>query len=111
MSNDEVKQNWSLDIGHWSFDGLTRSFASQPMLPFPLPFSRPSFLYLLVLLPAFGLAAIVAARRRRAALARIGRPETVTGLSSLRPGKRRRSRLLLFAGLAVLIVAVAGPRW
>jgi Ca-activated chloride channel family protein len=81
------------------------------MLPFPLPFARPSFLYLLVLVPAFGLMAIIAFRRRRAALARVGRPETVTGLSSLRPGTRRRSRLLLFAGLTALILAVAGPRW
>jgi Ca-activated chloride channel family protein len=81
------------------------------MLPFPLPFARPSFLYLLVLIPAFGLMAIVAARRRRTALARLGRPETVTGLSSLRPGSRRRSRLLLFLGLVGLILAVAGPRW
>lgn len=77
----------------------------------PLPFARPSFLYLLVGLLAFGAVAIVAARRRRAALARLGRPEVVAGLSSMRPGVRRRSRLLLFAGLAALILAVAGPRW
>jgi Ca-activated chloride channel family protein len=81
------------------------------MLPFPLPFGRPSFLYLLVLIPVFGLMAIISARRRRAALARLGRPETVTGLSSLRPGGRRRSRLLMFGGLIALILAVAGPRW
>jgi Ca-activated chloride channel homolog len=81
------------------------------MLPFPLPFARPSFLYLLAVLPVLGLMAIVAARRRRAALARLGRPETVGGLSSLRPGSRRRSRLLLFVGLLGLILAVAGPRW
>jgi Ca-activated chloride channel homolog len=81
------------------------------MLPFPLPFARPSFLYLLAVLPVLGLMAIVAARRRRSALARLGRPETVGGLSSLRPGSRRRSRLLLFLGLLGLILAVAGPRW
>jgi Ca-activated chloride channel family protein len=81
------------------------------MLPFPLPFARPSFLYLLAVLPVLGLIAIVAARRRRSALARLGRPETVGGLSSLRPGSRRRSRLLLFLGLLGLILAVAGPRW
>src|SRR4051812_19847319 len=81
-------------------------------MSFPdLPFARPSFLYLLVGVLVFGAMAIVAARRRKAGLARLGRPETVTGLSSMRPGVRRRSRLLLFAGLASLIVAVAGPRW
>jgi len=81
------------------------------MLPFSLPFARPSFLYLLAVLPLLGLVAIIAARRRRAAMARLGRPETVGGLSSLRPGSRRRSRLLLFVGLLGLILAVAGPRW
>jgi Ca-activated chloride channel family protein len=81
------------------------------MLPFPLPFARPFVLYLLLLLPVMGVLAIVAARRRKAALARIGRPETVGGLSSLRPGKRRQARLLLFVGVATLIVAGAGPRW
>jgi Ca-activated chloride channel family protein len=81
------------------------------MFSLPLSFARPSFLYLLILLPVLGTMAIVAARRRRAALARLGRPETVGGLSSLRPGSRRRSRLLVFAGLAALSLAVAGPRW
>ena len=81
------------------------------MFSLPLSFARPSYLYLLILLPVLGTIAIVAARRRRAALARIGRPETVGGLSSLRPGARRRSRLLVFVGLAALVLAVAGPRW
>jgi Ca-activated chloride channel homolog len=81
------------------------------MLPFSIPFARPSLLYLLVLLPVLGAISIIAFRRRRAALARLGRIETVTGLSSLRPGSRRRSRLLVFAGLAGLILAAAGPRW
>jgi len=77
----------------------------------PLPFARPSFLYLLPVVLVLAVLAIVAARRRRAALGRLGRPETVTGLSSLRPGSRRRSRLLMFVGLLALAVAVAGPRW
>src|SRR3954449_4287169 len=81
------------------------------MFSLPLSFARPSFLYLLILLPVLGAMAIIAARRRRTALARLGRPETVTGLSSLRPGSRRRSRLLVFLGLVGLILAVAGPRW
>jgi Ca-activated chloride channel family protein len=81
------------------------------MLPFPLPFARPEVLYLLVLLPVFGLVAIIAGRRRKAALARLGRPETVASLSTLRFGSRRRSRLILFGGLICLIVAGAGPRW
>jgi Ca-activated chloride channel family protein len=81
------------------------------MLPFPLPFARPEYLWLLLLLPIFGLMAIVAARRRRTAMTRLGRPETVMGLSSLRTGSRRRARLLMFAGLVCLIAAFAGPRW
>jgi len=81
------------------------------MLPFSLPFARPEYLYLLVLLPAFGILSIVVSRKRKASLAQFGRPETVAGLSSLRPGSRRRARLLLFAGLISLIVATAGPHW
>lgn len=81
------------------------------MLPFPLPFARPMMLYLLVLIPVLGILAIVATRRRRLALAKFGRPETITSLSSLRPGSRRRSRLLLFVALSCLILAFAGPRW
>jgi Ca-activated chloride channel family protein len=77
----------------------------------PLPFARPSFLYLLLVVLVLAVLAIVAGRRRRAALGRIGRPETVSGLSSLRPGSRRRARLLLFVGLVALAAAVAGPRW
>jgi Ca-activated chloride channel homolog len=81
------------------------------MYSLPLSFARPSYLYLLILLPLLGVMAIVATRRRRAAMLRLGRTETVTNLSSLRPGSRRRSRLLLFVGVAALIGAVAGPRW
>jgi Ca-activated chloride channel family protein len=81
------------------------------MFSLSLSFARPSFLYLLILVPVLGAMAIVAARRRRAALARVGRPETVSGLSSLRPGTRRRSRLFVFAGLTGMILAVSGPRW
>lgn len=81
------------------------------MLPFSLPFARPEHLFLLVLLPAFGVLSIVASRKRNGSLTRFGRLETVSGLSSLRPGTRRRARLLLFAGLAALIAAAAGPRW
>ncbi len=76
-----------------------------------LSFARPSFLYLVVLVLGFGVMAIVAARRRRAALARLGRPETVLGLSSFRASIRRRSRFLLFLGLTALAGGIAGPRW
>lgn len=81
------------------------------MLPSSVSFARPSFLYLLVLVLVLGALAIVAARRRRAALSRFGRPHAVAVISSLRRGERRRSRIALFFGLIALIVAVAGPRW
>jgi Ca-activated chloride channel family protein len=80
------------------------------MLP-SLPFARPTLLLLLTVLPVLGVLAIVASRRRRAALARFGSPETVNTLSTLRRGSRRRARLLIFAGLASLIVGAAGVRW
>ena len=82
------------------------------MFSLPLSFARPSFLYLLILLPVLGAMAIVAdpaaaggpgparaAGDGRRACRRCGR------------ASRRRSRLLLFAGLVGLILAVAGPRW
>jgi Ca-activated chloride channel homolog len=44
-------------------------------------------------------------------LRRLGRPEAVTALSSLKPGRRGRSRVLLLGAIASLTIAVAGPRW
>ena len=77
-------------------------------------FDHPLLLALAILLPAIGVALVVAGtRRRRARLARLGTPAMIARLApaaSLSGGSRRRAALLggtlLFAG-----VAFAGPRW
>ena len=76
-----------------------------------LSFARTSQLYWLVLVLVLGALAIDAGRRRRAIVAAFGRTETVAGLSSLRPPRRRQARISLFAAIALLAVAAAGPRW
>lgn len=81
------------------------------MIPHTLPFARPTLLVLLAVIPVMGVLAAVAAHRRRAFLTQFGVPQTVLGLSTLKPRARRRSRLLLYAGLTSLIVAASGPRW
>ena len=74
-------------------------------------FARPDALWLLLLLPLLALLNYWAARRRRSALAVIGRPGAVAGqLTHPRPARR-------WAGLAyplawvLLVLGVAGPRW
>jgi Ca-activated chloride channel family protein len=74
-------------------------------------FAYPLFLILLSLLPLLGTLAILAARRRRRILARFGAPSVVKGLA-LKHGRAQVLRALgLASGLALLIVAIAGPQW
>jgi Ca-activated chloride channel family protein len=74
-------------------------------------FARPAALWLLLLIPLLGLLNRWAARRRRQAVAAIGRPAAVAGqLTHPRPG---RAWLGLAYPLAwvLLVLGVAGPRW
>jgi Ca-activated chloride channel family protein len=77
-------------------------------LPFTL--ARPEALFLLALVPALVVLAFASGRRRRAALARFGRPEALAALSTLRPRRRGRARLCLLGAVLLLAVALAGPR-
>src|SRR5579883_624378 len=78
-------------------------------------FALPSALWLLLLLPLMGLLNYWSARRRRAALASIGRPAAVAG--QLTHPQTRSSWVRRWLGLAYplawvsLVVGVAGPRW
>jgi Ca-activated chloride channel family protein len=78
-------------------------------------FARAVALWLLLLLPLLGLLNYWAERRRRAALATIGRPAAVAGQLTHPEGRVGRARRWL--GLAyplawiALVLGVAGPRW
>src|SRR5437016_3625180 len=76
-----------------------------------LRFARPGLLWLLLVLPVFVGVNRWAARRRRAAVARIGRPAAVAG--QLTHPVSRRQWLGVFYPLAwvLLVLGVAGPRW
>lgn len=77
-----------------------------------MDFARPSYLYLLCLIPLVTLFLGWAASRRRKALARWGQPALVVALAPSVSRRRRRWKTLLwFAALIALIVALARPRW
>ncbi|AWM35803.1 von Willebrand factor type A domain protein [Gemmata obscuriglobus] len=72
---------------------------------------RPAALWLLALLPLLALLNRYAARRRRAALAGVGRPAALTGqLTHPRP-RRRWAGLTYPLAWLLLVVGLAGPRW
>jgi Ca-activated chloride channel family protein len=74
-------------------------------------FANPAALYLLAILPVLMLLGYLATRKRRQSLARLGSVPAVQALTSARRGRRALRGLCLFAGICVLIVAVAGPQW
>lgn len=73
--------------------------------------ARADALWLFLLLPLLGLLNRFAARRRKAAVAAIGRPAAVSGqLTHPRPARRWLGAAYPLAW-ALLILGVAGPRW
>jgi Ca-activated chloride channel family protein len=78
-----------------------------------MTFANPIFLYgLFILLPMLALFVLWAARRRQAALARLGNPTLVQRLSSSVNWRGRRWRTLLwFVALTFLMIALARPQW
>jgi Ca-activated chloride channel family protein len=74
-------------------------------------FARPGLLWLSLVPVALSVVAFLAARRRRNALARVGRPAAVFGLLTrpARPG--RLGRLALFLAWTLFVLGAAGPRW
>ncbi|MBA4188590.1 MAG: hypothetical protein C0467_11370 [Planctomycetaceae bacterium] len=72
-----------------------------------LRFARPELLWLLLLLPVFAILNRWAARRRRAAIAKIGKPNTIAGQFTRQATRNRWFGL----AWAFLILGVAGPLW
>lgn len=73
-------------------------------------FAAPQALWLFALLPVFGLLDVWAARRRRQALAALGRPASLAAQFT-RPRSGWGSALGLWVAWALLILGIAGPRW
>jgi Ca-activated chloride channel family protein len=77
-----------------------------------MDFARPTYLYLLILVPLAAMLLAWAARRRRADVARLGTPALIAALSaSVSLTRRRWKTALWFLALIALIVALARPRW
>src|SRR4051794_801848 len=74
-------------------------------------FARPGLLWLLLLAPVLALVDRWAARRRRAAVSRIGRPAAVAGQLTGPTGRRRWSGLAYSLGWVALVLGAGGPRW
>jgi Ca-activated chloride channel family protein len=76
-----------------------------------LRFARPPALWLLVLVPTLVLVNRWATRRRRAAVAQIGRPAAVAGQLTHPIPRRKWLGLAYPLGLLLLILGIAGPLW
>jgi Ca-activated chloride channel family protein len=74
-------------------------------------FARPGVLWLLFLLPAFGLLAAYARWARRRALRQLGHRFRVAGLVQVRRGRRWLAELCVGFAVAFVILGLAGPRW
>ncbi|MGD8376227.1 MAG: VWA domain-containing protein [Acidobacteriota bacterium] len=75
-------------------------------------FDHPELLWTLLAVPLLGLLALWVARRRRAALRRLGSVATLGRFSSAPGAEARALRLaVLLAGFGALSLALAGPQW
>jgi len=73
--------------------------------------TNPRALYLLALVPVLVVLGLIAARKRRQALARLGNVAAVQALTTARRGRRVLRGLCLLGGIMLLIAGVAGPQW
>lgn len=77
-----------------------------------MTFGAPQYLYALIALPALAVFVWWAFSRRDASVRRIGDPALIERLSmSVNRGMRRRRLILWFAGIALIIFALARPQW
>jgi Ca-activated chloride channel homolog len=94
-----------------SMSGLAGLAADAREFLAAVRFARPEALWLLLLLPVLGLVNRWAARRRRAAVARIGRPAAVAGQLTHPVPRRKWLGLAYPLGWVALVLGLAGPRW
>ena len=77
-----------------------------------MDFAQPAFLYCFIPLVLLGVLLWYLARRKDAALARIGAPGLITRLSaSVNRTGRRWKTALWFVALILLVITLARPRW
>lgn len=77
-----------------------------------MSFATPSYLYLLLVVPLLGMLVVLEERRREQRLAALGEQRLLRRLSLGNSRRRRRlPRALGIAGVAFLIVGLAGPRY
>lgn len=95
----------AVSSGLAGFLGDAREFLAE------LHFARPGLLWLLLLLVLLAIVNRWAMRRRRAAIARIGRPAAVAGQLTHPVPRRRWLGLAYPLAWLFLVVGVAGPQW
>lgn len=77
-----------------------------------MDFAKPTYLYLLTIVPLAALVLMWSKRRSRAAIERLGTPTLIVTLSaSVSITRRRWKTLLWFIALIALIISLARPRW
>jgi Ca-activated chloride channel family protein len=77
-----------------------------------MDFSQPTYFLCFIPLILTGLLVAFLARRKEAAIARLGRPQLIERLSATVNWRGRRWKLILwFTALSLLIIALARPRW
>lgn len=74
-------------------------------------FAHPDALGLLFLLPVLTVLTIWAARRRRWALARVGRLGALASLTQRRQGWAGLRSFIISMALTMLVIGIAGPQW
>jgi Ca-activated chloride channel family protein len=74
-------------------------------------FANPVAFWLLVLLGMLALVGLLALCRRRNRLARLGTLSVLLTLAARRTGRSVVRLVCLFAGLALVVVGIAGPQW
>jgi Ca-activated chloride channel homolog len=74
-------------------------------------FSHPDLLALIFIVPVLSVLSIVAARRRRRALLRLGRVPALVAMVDRRRQWQGLRFMCLLTGLSVLAFGIAGPQW